>query len=474
MNVRVNRVLGRLVGLLGAAAVVLGIGAAVSPAGAAPTASAASAAAAAAVRPAVSFEHIVLDPDRSRSAFVGLRRPGAKVTVHDLVVTVDVAGVARFAQVRPMFDDRCTAAGTVFTCALGTGTIDKGYAALIPFWADATDTAVPGDAGTVTTTVTSREYGAVSRHSTVTVAEPVTFTPGDFLYRTVKPGQRADLSLTVTNTGTRPLTASTMWFYREAMYTYPQSFANCEYGTKRIVCRFADDVPAGATYRLATPFGVTVRKQVPAPVQIGQGFTWATPADARNDLEDFAAEKPKKGTGAALRLVPVSGPAAPPAATPEVPQTTGSSLHSAQHVFFTLSGRNLADLAAVGATARAAVRKPVAVKVGARNLGPAFVFGVSKPAAKVVFARPVGTTVTKVPAGCVPSAKGKPITRKDPRGNPEYLCTTTVNPFEPGQRVLWTFTLRVDRKGKLTGTVRVYPSTTDARKANDSAKLRVN
>lgn len=465
----------RALGLIGAGVVVLGVGAAMLPADAASQAPDVTAAAAV-VKPTVDLDHVVLEPGGpGTTPFVGLRRPGAAVTVHDVTLKVGTAGVARFAAVEPFLgDDRCSTAGTTFTCALGSATISQGYAALIALTFRVGDAAVAGDVGTVMTAVSTREYGTVTRRSTVTVAEPVAFAPGGDIQRTLRPGQRVDLPLTVRNTGTRPLTSTVMWFYRETMYTFPQSFSNCEYGTKRIICRFAQDVPAGATYKLSIPFGMTVRKQVPAPKVIGQSFHWGTPADAKNDLESFPAETPKKGTGGALRLVPSAGPAAPAPAAPELPQTAGNRhFHPAQYVYLTLSGRNVADLAAVGADTRGAVRRTVRVNVGARNLGPAFVLGIVKPAATVVFARPSGTTVTSVPAGCVPSAKGKPVKRKDPRGAAEYLCSITMNPFEPGTKITWTFKLRVDKTGARTGTVRVVPSTTDAKKANDSAKVRI-
>ncbi|MEV6601387.1 hypothetical protein AB0M36_31730 [Actinoplanes sp. NPDC051346] len=298
--------------------------------------------------------------------------------------------------------------------------------------------------------------------------------PGGFLDRDVRPGQRVGLPLTLRNTGNRPITSTVMWFYREAMYQYPQSFKNCGYGRERIVCRFDDDVPPGATYRLSEPFAVTVRKQVPAPGTIGQSFSWSTPADAQNALEDFGAERPRNGTGSVLRLVPLRGAAPAPTPRQGVPQSTGSIFDPAQSVFFKLTGRNVADLAAIGADARGKRGKTITVKVGAKNLGPAFIFGITKPAAAVVVSRPKGTTVVSVPTGCLPSSKGRVVPKKDPRGAAEYRCATTVNPFEAGKQITWAFKLRIDKKGALTGGVRVVSSTVDGKRTNDSAKLRIN
>nr|BFE67208.1 hypothetical protein GCM10020092_005090 [Actinoplanes digitatis] len=175
-----------------------------------------------------------------------------------------------------------------------------------------------------------------------------------------------------------------------------------------------------------------------------------------------------------LRLVPSQGEA--PASTPGqgAPQTTGSIFDPAQSVFFKVIGRNVADLAAIGADARGKRGKTITVKVGAKNLGPAFVFGITKPAAVVIVSRPKGTKVVSVPAGCLPSSKGKVVPRKDPRGAAEYRCVTTVNPFEVGKRITWAFKLRIDKKGALTGRVRVVPSTVDGKRTNDTAKLRIN
>jgi hypothetical protein len=220
---------------------------------------------------------------------------------------------------------------------------------------------------------------------------------------------------------------------------------------------------------------MVVSKQVPSPGFVGQSFRWGTPTDMQDELESFKTEKPKKGTGATLRLVPTSGSAAPPSSAPEVPQSDGSTwFFQGQDANVTLSGRNVADLAAMGADVRGAVKKTVAVRVGAQNLGTAFVFGLTKPAAKVVVTRPKGTTVVAVPTGCLPSAKGKAIKKKDPRGNAEYLCSTTVSHFKVGQKITWVFKLRIDKKGALAGSVRVVPSTVDGKRTNDTAKLRVN
>jgi len=432
--------------------------------------------AAASVKPAADLPHIVLAPgDGGRSEFVSLRNGGAAVTLHDITVTVDVTGVSGVASVQPFADDRCSPTVTGFTCELGEQRLTGGYQPLVSLIVRSLEGAAAGQSGTVASTVTTREFGATVRRSTVTIAEPVAFKPGELINLSVKPGRPVALPLTLRNTGARPVTSSVMWFFREGMYGYPQSFSNCRYGKVRVFCRFDDDVPAGATYRLAEPLKMTVRAQVPAPEVIGQSFFWATPADARNELESFLAEKPKAGTGKALRLVPAAGTAPPATGGTALPQTAGSNwFFPEQTVLLKVTGRNVADLAAIGATARAKAGKTVAAAVGARNLGPAFVFGVRVPAAKVVVKRPAGTTVVAVPAGCVPSANGKPVPRKDPRGAAEYLCTTTVVRFEVGQRVTWKFQLRVDRKGALAGSVRVVSSAPDGKRGNDAAKLKVN
>ena len=197
------------------------------------TASVALPAAAAPVKPTVDLEHLVLVSGGWQSQFIGLRRSGAAVTLHDVTVTVDVSQVSRFAVVEPFLrDDRCTSTGSTFTCQLGDDKIDKGgYAALISLTAHQLDSAVPGDTGSLTTTVTTREFGSVVRRSTVTVAEPVSFEPGGAVHRQVRPGQRIQQTLTLRNTGSRPITSSVMWFYREAMFTYPRVYSNCQYGT---------------------------------------------------------------------------------------------------------------------------------------------------------------------------------------------------------------------------------------------------
>ena len=179
-----------------------------------------------------------------------------------------------------------------------------------------------------------------------------------------------------------------------------------------------------------------------------KSFDWATPTDAQDELETFRAEKPKKGTGGVLRLVPLKGKAPAPTKAPELPQSNGST-YSFKNAWaiHTVIGRNVADLAAIGATARGKTKKTVTVKVGAKNFGPAFVFGVNKPAAKIIVNRPAGTTVVGVPTGCLPSAKGKVTPKKDPRGAAQYLCTTTMNPFEVGKNLTWAFKLMIIKKG---------------------------
>jgi hypothetical protein len=440
---------------------------------------AATAAVAAVAKPTVELDHVVLKPGGDlESPYLALRRTGgASIALHDLTVDVVVGSSSGFATVEPMFgrEDCTTPTPNGFSCKLDDETFTGNYLPLIPLTIQSMDTAVPGDIGTIIITVRSREFGALVRRSTVTIAETVAFQPGAAVERTAKPGQRVNLPLSLRNTGDRPITSVVMQFFREELYTYPQSFKNCQYSTDQIFCRFDDDIPVGATYRLSTPLAMVVNKQLPAPGFIGQSFHWGTPADMQNDLEGFKAEKPKKGTGTTLRLVPTSGSAAPPSGAPEVPQSDGSTwFFKSQDANLTLSGRNVADLAAVGADVRGGVKKTVAVRVGAQNLGTALIFGLTEPAAKVVVTRPKGTTVVAVPTGCLPSAKGKVIKKKDPRGNAEYLCSTTVSHFKVGQKITWVFKLRIDKKGALTGSVRVVPSTVDGKRTNDTAKLRVN
>ena len=417
-------------------------------------------ASAAPVKPELNFGHVALVPDGpAKVQDVYFWAYEQKYTLHDVTAVIDASKLAGVATAKLEFasDDRCTAAGSVFTCKFDALSAPDGLAMLTFVSYRPDEKAQAGAEGSVQLKVVSRELGTLTRTAKVTVAEGVRLaTDGEgTIERSVAPGQTATVPLGVRNEGTTPITGVDVFFFIDPWYRMAKHYSNCLYGTTAAYCHFDTELKAGTAYGLSEEMGMVVRSDIAAPSVIGQTFRWLTPTDNRDNIDLVTEQKPKRGTDGPLSLKEN-----PSAQLKGVPQTDISAAVDWQDSIVSVTGTRVADVAAAGAEVKGAKGATVTAAVGVKNVGPAFVFGFPDPAAKVTVTAPAGTTVVSVPDGCVKTGAA-------------YVCTTTSVPLDPKASETWKFKLRIDKAGPLTGSVSVKSSQPDANTANDNAKLHI-
>jgi hypothetical protein len=418
-------------------------------------------ASAAPVTPELQFAHVALvpgGPAKLQSASFWAYEQN--YTLHDVTAVIDASHLDAVATAKLEFDDvddHCAAAGSVFTCTFEALAAPEGYAGLTFVSYRAATGAKAGDEGQVSIKVTSRELGTLTRTAKITVAEGVSLAAdGESTFpRSAEPGATVAVPLGVRNDGVNPITGVDLFFFVDPWYSMAKHYSNCVYGTSAGYCHFDTELAAGTAYAVSDEIGIKVRADAPAPEVIGQTYNWLTPTDNRDNIDLVDKQKPVRGTDGALTLT-----AKPKAQLKGVPQTDTSGGTDWQTSIVAITGTQEADLAAVGAAVTGKVGATVTAKVGVANRGPAFVFGFPDPAAKVTVTVPAGTTVVTVPDGCVKSASA-------------YVCTTTAVPLDVKAAATWPFQLRIDRAGRLTGTVSVTSSQPDRATTNDKASLVV-
>jgi hypothetical protein len=380
--------------------------------------------------------------------------------LHDVKATIDTAGLNGTATAELIFGgSTCSTAGTLITCHFDTLASEDwiNYAGITSLNIKPVKGAQAGARGAIVVNVTSREFPkALTRTAPVTVADGVVLATDETIISVDgKPGETIKNKLSVRNAGANTITGVQMFFYIDPWYTVAKKYSNCVYATGAAYCDFDMDLKPGVSYAITEPLGITIRPDIPAPSVIGPDFSWRTPADNEDDAALVRDGGGKHGTQGALGLV-----AKPAAQNKGLPQTDTTVADDTQAVIIGVKGNQTADVAAVGARVSGSVGSTVTAKVGAKNLGPAFVFGFPEPASVVTVTPPAGTTVVSVPDDCVKAGSA-------------YTCTTAVMPFDPQTTVAWSFGLRVDTAGELTGKV-VSKTAHDPKTANDIAALVVN
>ncbi|GAA2711183.1 Ig-like domain-containing protein [Actinoplanes palleronii] len=265
-------------------------------------------------------------------------------------------------------------------------------------------------------------------------------------------GADFDVTLSVTNIGTTPLTDAGVLLHTDWGFEPTDQFSNCDYSDGRArLCTFARTLEPGKSYRVVLPY--KVRSDTYAPGGIYGEFEWLT----ADELKAYDRSTP--GTGAALPLA-------------EGDPLPADDDHVAPVVEVTVSGTNGTDLVAIGDQVSGAVGDLVQATVGVRNDGPATLNGgrAGMPPAEVEVVLPAGTSFMSAPPECE---------REDDATH--YLCSVPAPYlFTAGTTSTWTFTLKVDKVvADAQGTVQVNPPCQctrpgDRDRSNDTALLRVN
>lgn len=398
---------------------------------------------------------------------IALTNEGPARELGNVVVTVDLAGMAGLATVEGSAsanNTRCTTVGTVLTCNLGTVRVEQTYVfSLVFLYFTPTDRTV-GRKGSYKVKVESAGNSPITGAGSVEIAEGVNLRIGKGPTVSGAPGDRVDLPLTVSNLSKVPAKSTVLLYDQPFDYTdSPKRFSNCRYGFI-VACRFDSTLQPGKEYRLAQPLPVRIRPDSTAPHAGPDGrlqsqVRWETVDDAEVVLGLLDDSKAPYGTDGQLTLVEKQQPEARASA-----QTDVDSLDNWTLSYIEVQGTHRpADQAAVGATVTGPVGSTVSVNVGARALGPArvtFRDGFVTTRVKL----PPGTTVVRTPQACIPA------------GLADFVCVTPT--IDAHQTFTWDFGLRLDTVGQATGTVTVETdtfgkATLDTNEENDTAFITV-
>nr|QLK00133.1 cell wall anchor protein [Micromonospora carbonacea] len=393
-------------------------------------------------------------------------------------VRVDRSEVAAFAEVEEG-DDRgsCTTAGEILTCAM---TDDGEDSSLLSLAVTARAGAAAGQRGTLAFTVTAPGVGTATYRSTVTTGEGVDLAAERQLPLDGKPGARVDVPLTVTNRGTKTVHGLVLYLSGSYGFTPSKRYENCEYtdlalDDSSFACTFDDSLAPGATVRVDPTFGGTIPADAWAPNLHYSFALWFTPADWEEFRAQYSPAEPlgSRGTDAALTLVSAGGAQRARA----LDQIDTNPVDNETRVTLTVAGDQRGDAAAQGATVTGAVGATVPLTVGYRNNGPARIGPSGQRGLNIatMVTLPEGVTAVTVSKSCVDPDEdewkpGKPGARV-------YECSARGT-IPRGERVTFDFTLRVDRAGSQTGTVKLHTfdgdgPVKDLDPGNDTAKITV-
>jgi hypothetical protein len=335
----------------------------------------------------------------------------------------------------------CGAEGPTLTCTYPALTVRAhGYEPLDNLIVRPIEGAQAGDTGAVTITVgdVTGSFKATLADLVGLAAEPEVATAG-------APGSTVTFAPGVTNTGDKPVEGVVFNAGAGSLNVdFEHRFSNCLYAAGEFFCAIDDVLEPGKTYVPSEGVPLKILPSAPAPLQTTSGSQYQTATDAAKWVEEFKERNPvhAPGTGGPLRLVekPVTATLA------DIPQTDPEWADDQTRVTIDVTGENLPDETAVGASARGRVGRVVDVQVGLRNRGPARIDTqrmdvlVSYPSVNVVI--PSGVSVVSYDDQlCYPLANGT------------YHCQ--FSDLEAGQKVTAPFQFRIDSAGTSAGSVTV-------------------
>ncbi|MEU5788364.1 LPXTG cell wall anchor domain-containing protein [Micromonospora purpureochromogenes] len=405
------------------------------------------------------------------------------VVLHGLSVRYDYRDLAGKVTVKPegaASGDCASAEKNVLVCTypLETGLDDWGIGGYFSVVLAPTADAKDGDTGEVKVTVSAEGATSASHTAKVRVGEGVDLAGGPEVKRSAAPGGSFTAPLMVRNTGTTTAKGAVVIFDHDRAIRPSEKFNNCTYeGDELRTCRF-DSLTAAPGENWTSAVNYTLGKDTYAPGKEYGYHNWMTVAE----FEDFAAyldnlgiSVGKPGNGGNLTLTRAGALSGFQADTNPDNNWSGMEV--------SVTGKNGADLAAIGDSATGKAGAVVKATVGLRNNGPASLdFNrTGNSVTKVDVAVPTGTTAVEVPEVCVPfdgeredwNDAGKP-------GAAAYRCWTDIY-IAVGEEQTVEFGLRIDKVvPNATGTVTINAKcecdgfTEDIKPANDTAKLLVN
>ncbi|MET8120963.1 LPXTG cell wall anchor domain-containing protein [Micromonospora sp. NPDC005291] len=344
-----------------------------------------------------------------------------------------------------------------------------------------TDKAATGDAGELKISLKTADKEIASYASRLRVGEGVDLQAGPATTVTAAPGGKFQAPLTVFNAGTTEVDGVVALFDTDYGIRTKERFDNCLYADDFLfACEFDEKIPVsgGATatlnYELAT--------DTYAPGSEYSSAWFMTPADFEDLLgirEEAGAEKARRGTGKTLSLDAVSA-----ARKARSVQTDTDPNNNFGELHVDVTGKNGADLEAVGATLTGKKGAVLTAALGFRNNGPATLdhLRTDSDVTFVDVTVPTGTTAVEVPLECAPrTGNDAEWQEAGTPGAAEYRCYP--GPFAPaGEELTGEFKLRIDKViANASGAVKVNVPCeceggfyADLKPANDIAKILVN
>ncbi|MEV4536792.1 hypothetical protein AB0J82_23705 [Asanoa sp. NPDC049518] len=383
----------------------------------------------------------------------------------DVVVTYDFSALAGLVEVVAPAGASCSLTDpTILACTrdqirLGSAPLTGQFDVVVR----AVDDAGVGD-GPLQLGVQAAGLPLVSSSSWVRVGTGVDLVAGPSTELTRSPGQSFTLPLTVDVAGTTAVERPSVYFTETYAIRAARKFNNCLYVEDRLRnCWFEGTFTPGASYSAVWPF--VLGADTAAPGTKRTEATWLTAAEAA-DYESFLAghgySGGEPGTDGELVLTGELGLRPADQADTE-PSNNRSTLS------VTVTGRNDADLAAIGAAVRGAAGEQRSVTVGVRDDGPAAAERPGGDVAVVEVTIPPGTTALAVSPECAPLADpdvpGLP-------GAAVYRCHPG-SLLRPDSSVEFGFELRFDRAEPADGSVRLV-DVDDPDATNDRAAITVN
>ena len=289
-------------------------------------------------------------------------------------------------------------------------------------------TAKAGAEGTLTATFSAEGVAPITDTIAVRVSEGVDLVAGPNVTVKKKPGASFDVPLVVRNAGQTVVDGASVIFNRDYAFSSTGKFSNCFYRSGQVTaCTFDQALAPGTTYRGAFPF--KLRPDTYAPGHEANELEWLAPGDyedreaqlVKEGLEGFGTA----GSGGVLKLTAQS--------SAQDRQGDVNPDNNWTTVEVEVTGKNGADLVAIGDDVTGEAGDVVTAEVGVRNDGPATLdFGRSgESVAWIKVGVPAGATVVSVPEGC------------DKDGAIYNCFTGTLLPAS--ERQVFDFGLRIDR-----------------------------
>ncbi|MFF5172502.1 LPXTG cell wall anchor domain-containing protein [Micromonospora sp. NPDC000089] len=404
------------------------------------------------------------------------------VTVHDFSIRYDYRDLADKVTLSPESGsgDCATPERGVLVCTspFEVELYDWAYGGLSDVKITPTAAAVDGDTGDVKVTVSGAGVTSASNTGKVRIGEGVDLAGGPEVQRSAAPGGTFTAPLVLGNPGKTTAKGAAVIFDHDPSIKPGRKYSNCTYeGDELRTCSFPDlTVAAGETWSAEVPYALA--KDAYAPGQDYGYHNWMTVAefeDFTKFLDSLGISVGKPGDGGPLTLARKS--AARGVQADINPDNNWSGME------VTATGKNGADLVAVGGSLTGEAGAVVKATVGLRNDGPASLyFGRSgNPVTKVDLTVPTGTTAVQVPDDCVPfTGKDEDYENAGKPGFRQYRCWTDFA-IAAGETQTVDFGLRIDKVvPNATGTVTINAKcecdgfTKDTNPANDVAKLLVN